>query len=94
MADKPELMNLDEAVDQEWSRTAEELEWRAEFIVEWGVQFSRPYGSHVSEYGDGEEAERQAREFAATAVPRGDQKISVVARRVITGPWQDRPEVA
>lgn len=82
--------SVHQELDIEWAREAAILEWGADFKVEWGVQFSRPYGSHVSEYGDGEAAEREAREFAASTTPRGDQTISVVARRVITSPWGER----
>lgn len=53
---------------------------------EWGVRFTSPYSSHVTECKD----EADARRIAAGPTQRGCTN-AVVARRIIAEKWMDRP---
>lgn len=82
---------MDEAIDREWSRAGYELDYGSELVIEWGVQFSRPGGFHVSLYGGSDDDEAAAREFVGNFTPRGEgQTVAVVARRVLYGAWGER----
>ena len=84
-------ISFDEASDREWARAGDELDYGTELLVEWGVRFSGgTSGDHVSLYGDGDDMEADARAFAASVDPQADRTVTVVARRVLYGPWGER----
>jgi len=93
--DRQAMAAEDEAGDRSWRLIGRELEWGAEMVVEWGVEYARPSSRSVTVYGTSEDDREKARQLAARwATYPGEPGVTVkvVARRILYGPWGERGE--